>query len=56
MSPPPQCLQVSFLSLAAAIGGAVIPQVKGVFDRVKGAVKRGANVRGGRVGRRSAPS
>ena len=44
------------LGMAAAAGGAIIPQVKGVFDRVKGAVKRGANVRGGKVGRRSAPS
>ena len=44
------------LGMAAAAGGAIIPQVKGVFDRVKGAVKKGANVRGGKVGRRSAPS
>ena len=43
------------LAMAAAAGGAIIPQVKGVFDRVKGSMK-GPLIQGGRVGRRSAPS
>ena len=44
------------LATAAAVGGAVIPQVKGVYDRLKSRMGGGPLVQGGRVGRRSAPS
>ena len=44
------------LATAAAVGGAVIPQVRGVYDRLKSRMGGGPLVQGGRVGRRSAPS
>ena len=41
------------LAMAAATGGAVIPQLKGVADKLRGAVG-GISIKGGRAGTRSA--